>query len=118
MVILISPVAAQQQHNQNDDLADSQAWHPELQAYQRWQSAMEQKKRDLAFAELQLNWLKKQVEIAHQQRLLKPSAVAVAREPVNCIRIADDDWRLTGDVKHWSWGTRVATQVKQQTGCF
>ena len=53
-----------------DPLALSEQLKTELKAYQAWQVAMEQKKRDLAFAELQLNWLKKQVEIAQQQKLL------------------------------------------------
>lgn len=118
MLVLSSPVVAHQHDTSTLDEHADPAWQKELQAYQNWQVAMEQKKRDLAFAELQLNWLKKQVEIAHQRHLLKPSVTAVQREPINCIRVADGDWQLEGDDLHWSWGNRTTVAERSQPGCF
>ncbi|WP_272977933.1 hypothetical protein [Idiomarina baltica] len=108
---LSMPLTAQQVVSKTTDpLALSEQLKTELKAYQAWQVAMEQKKRDLAFAELQLNWLKKQVEIAQQQKLLRPTSVAAPRPPKNCIRIAQSEWRLRDADGEWFWA--------KQGSCF
>ncbi|OIM99766.1 hypothetical protein BFR57_04175 [Idiomarina sp. MD25a] len=96
----------------------TQQWQAELQAYQDWQAAMEHKKRELALAELQLNWLKKQVEIAHQQRLLQPTVRKKGVEPSNCIRVANHDWQLQRDATHWYWGSLIDAEHDSQRRCF
>ena len=120
VVVLCSfPALAQQQDNEAESKPTvTQQWQMELQAYQDWQAAMEQKKRELAFAELQLNWLKKQVEIAHQQRLLQPTVTREKREPSNCIRVANHDWHLQSDATHWYWGALIDVKHDSQRRCF